>query len=332
MALPRQLGLVVLLLLCGTQGRWSSPIPLATCPEACVCPDRTQINCSSLGLSVAPRHPSMSRTADLDLSHNLLRAVALHRPNLELRALRLGNNQISYLSLCLDMRSSDGGGRRLRAPEAWRNQRSKRFVSWAPSLLLLSMEKNRLAETPRGLGGSRALQVLQLSYNQISTLDAGDLEGLWQLKELHLHHNLISSLHPQAFMGLTNLTVIDLSFNLLMSVSPATFLSPRVGLEVRGDGNPWRCDCEMASLKRWMALDADRDQRLWLDMVCFSPSSLAGRDLLQLREEDLGCPGPSAQNRPGFHHDLTVDQGSTVLLPCSIEQGSHLLGYVVDSV
>ena len=58
-----------------------------------------------------------------------------------------------------------------------------------------------------GLGGSRALQVLQLSYNQISTLEAGDLEGLHQLKELHLQHNLISSLHPRAFVGLTNLTV-----------------------------------------------------------------------------------------------------------------------------
>ncbi|CAL8309391.1 unnamed protein product [Lota lota] len=319
MALPWQPGLVILLLLL-LWGCWSSPVPLTPCPEACVCLDHTLINCSSSGLPLTPRHPSMDRTTDLDLSHNLLSTVALRMPNTELRALRLGNNHISYLSLCLDKRSSDGGGHTMRSPGAWRNQRSPRCASWAPSLLLLSMEKNRLAETPRGLGGSRALQVLQLSYNQISTLEAGDLEGLQQLKELHLHHNLISSLHPRAFIGLTNLTVIDLSFNLLTSLSPATFWSLRVGLEVRGGGNLWRCDCDMASMKRRMALDEDEDQRLWLDMVCYSPSSLAGRDLLQLHEEDLGCPG--AQNRPGLHQDLTVDHGSTVLLPCSMQKVS----------
>ncbi|CAL8346120.1 unnamed protein product [Gadus morhua 'NCC'] len=317
MVLPRRPGWEVLLLFWGSWGCWASPVPLIPCPEPCVCLDHTLINCSSSGLPHAPQHPSMDRTADLDLSHNLLSSVALRRPNPELLALRLGNNQISYLSLCLNEWSSDRVGRRMPSPGAWRSQRC---VSWAPGLLLLSMERNRLAESPRGLGGSRALQVLQLSYNQISTLEAGDLEGLHQLKELHLQHNLISSLHPRAFVGLTNLTVVDFSFNLLTSLSPATFWSLRLGLVVRGGGNPWRCDCEMANLKRRMALDEDEDQRLWLDMVCHSPSSLAGRDLLQLHEEDFGCGG--AKNKPGLHQDLTVDHGSTVLLPCSMQKGS----------
>ena len=82
----------------------------------------------------------------------------------------------------------------------------------------------------------------------------------------------------------------------------------------------------MASLKRRMALDEDEDQQRWLDMVCHSPSSLVGRDLHQLREEDLGCPG--TQNQPGLHQDLTVDHGSTVLLPCSMQKGSYLLGFI----
>jgi len=86
----------------------------------------------------------------------------------------------------------------------------------------------------------------------------------------------------------------------------------------------------MATLKRWMDLDTEADQRLWLDMVCLSPPSLAGMDLLQIHEQDLGCP--RAQNRPGFHQDLTVRHGSTVLLPCLMQQGSHLLGYVGDFV
>ncbi|KAJ3599588.1 hypothetical protein NHX12_033544 [Muraenolepis orangiensis] len=318
MAWPRQPGLVVLLLLLGGPlGCWG-PLGcrslLPTCPDACVCPDRTLINCSSSGLRLAPRHPSMDGTTDLDLSHNLLSSLAPRRHNPQLRALRLGNNQISYLSLCLEKGSPDGGRLRRRPPGVRRN---RSCVSWAPGLLLLSMERNGLVEPPHGLGGSRSLQVLQLSFNQISTLEAGHLKGLGQLKELHLHHNLLSSLHPQAFMGLTSLTVIDLRFNLLTSISPATFLSPRGGLEVRGGANPWRCDCDMASLRRWTALDVDGDQRLWLDIVCSSPSSLAGRDLLRLQEEDLGCLNP-----PGFHQDLTVAHGASVLLPCFTQQGS----------
>jgi len=155
MALPRQPGSLVpllLLVLWGVQGCRCTPAPLtppAPCPEACVCPRSTLVNCSSAGLALAPPppHPSVDRTTDLDLSHNLLRTVALYgsRPKVALRALRLGSNRLARLSLCLEERSSDGAGRRLR-----RNRRGRRCVSWAPGLLLLSAERNRLVEAPHG--------------------------------------------------------------------------------------------------------------------------------------------------------------------------------------
>lgn len=58
-----------------------------------------------------------------------------------------------------------------------------------------------------GLEGSESLQVLQLSFNKISTLKPADLAHLRQLKELHLQHNLITSLHPQMFQDLAQLRV-----------------------------------------------------------------------------------------------------------------------------
>lgn len=61
-----------------------------------------------------------------------------------------------------------------------------------------------------GLNASKSLQVLQLSFNKISTLQPEDLNNLQNLTELHLQHNLISSLHPQMFQKLTQLRVTTL--------------------------------------------------------------------------------------------------------------------------
>lgn len=58
-----------------------------------------------------------------------------------------------------------------------------------------------------GLEASESLQVLQLSFNKISTLQPEDLSSLRHLTELHLQHNLISSLHPHMFQNLTKLKV-----------------------------------------------------------------------------------------------------------------------------
>lgn len=62
-----------------------------------------------------------------------------------------------------------------------------------------------------GLEASESLQVLQLSFNKISTLQPEDLSSLRHLTELHLGHNLISSLHPQMFQNLTQLRVTIIS-------------------------------------------------------------------------------------------------------------------------
>ncbi|KAA8589794.1 hypothetical protein FQN60_013159, partial [Etheostoma spectabile] len=154
------------------------------------------------------------------------------------------------------------------------------------------------------LEGSESLQVLQLSFNRISTLRPGELSHLRQLKELHLRHNLITSLHPQMFQDLAQLRVLDLSFNVLTSLHPLIYLSLRnIGADVRLDGNRWQCDCSMRSLRRWLAYDSSRGSESW-SMVCASPSSLSGRDMLQLEEDDLNCFG--TERGPELHQEVTV--------------------------
>ncbi|KAF7661432.1 hypothetical protein LDENG_00262090 [Lucifuga dentata] len=307
--------LLLLLLLLLSHGLHSFP-SLPDCPAFCTCQRTSLINCSSSGLSLVP-HPLQDTVADLDLSHNLLSSVNLRQPHKRLRNVWLGNNSITRLSLCIEraMGRQNVRGRHPHRSRAWSRQGC---VSWAPALQLLSVERNQLDELPEGLGGSESLQVLQLSFNRISTLEPGDLSHLRQLKELHLQQNLITTLHPEAFRDLTQLRVLDLSFNLLTSLHPVTYLSLRnIGVIVKLSGNRWHCDCSMHSLRRRMAYDSNRGLQDW-SVVCTSPSTLSGRDLLQLAEDDLNCF--NTENKSGQHQDVTVYRGSEILLSCSTQE------------
>ncbi|XP_031724273.1 leucine-rich repeat-containing G-protein coupled receptor 6 [Anarrhichthys ocellatus] len=307
----------------GTPGRFLAAVLLlvssglhrsSTCPDSCTCTRAPLLNCSSTGLSSAPRLLRDS-VAELDLSHNLLDSVSLDQPHRNLRDVWLGDNGIARLSLCVER---NRGQRRLCGSRTWRGRGCE---SWAPALQLLSVERNQLQQLPQGLDGSESLQVLQLSFNRISTLRPGELRHLRQLKELHLQHNLISSLHPQMFQDLVQLRVLDLSFNMLTSLHPLTYLSLRnIGADVRLGGNRWQCDCSMRSLRRRMAFDGSRGLQAW-SLVCASPSVLSGRELLQLEDDDLNCF--STENGPELHRDVTVYRGSEILLSCAPQGDSH---------
>ncbi|XP_050933186.1 uncharacterized protein LOC108878836 [Lates calcarifer] len=304
----------VLLLISGLH--CSSPPP--ACPESCTCQTALLLNCSSSGLSSVPQHIQDSVT-ELDLSHNLLDSVTLHRPHHNLRNVWLGNNSITHLSLCIERNpgSQSVRGRYVHRLRPWSRHGC---VSWAPTLQLLSVERNQLVQLPEGLEGSASLWVLQLSFNRISSLRPGDLSHLRQLKELHLQHNLITNLHPQMFQDLAQLRVLDLSFNMLTSLHPLMYLSLRnIGADVELRGNRWQCDCSMRSLRRRMAYDSSLGLQAW-SMVCASPSILSGKDLLQLEEDDLNCFG--TENRPELHRDVTVYSGSEILLSCSAQDST----------
>ncbi|XP_017278947.1 uncharacterized protein LOC108240194 [Kryptolebias marmoratus] len=291
--------------------RCSSPSP--PCPQPCVCRRAPLLNCSSSGLTSVPRLTQDSVT-ELDLSHNLLGSVSLCQPRQKLRSMWLGNNSITYLSLCVERNPGD----RYRRHRPGTGSRA-RCLTWAPALQLLSAEKNLLEQLPEGLDGVKSLQVLQLSFNRISTLQPGALSNLKELKELHLHHNLLTHLHPQMFQDLDQLRVLDMSFNMLTSLHPVMYLTLRsIGTDVGLDGNRWQCNCSMHRLQRMMVNDSSRGLQIW-SIVCSSPAAISGRDLLHLEEKDLKCL--NTENKSDLHQDVMVYSGSGILLPCSV-QGS----------
>lgn len=111
--------------------------------------------------------------------------------------------------------------------------------------------------------------------------------------------------------------VLDLKFNMLTTMQQLTYLTLRdIGADVKLRGNRWRCDCNMRSIRRQMAYDSTRGMQTW-NIICFEPSTVSGKDLLQLDEEDLTCL--SSENNLNLHRDVTVYSGAEILLSCSAQ-------------
>ncbi|XP_056894575.1 uncharacterized protein LOC130528832 isoform X2 [Takifugu flavidus] len=94
-----------------------------------------------------------------------------------------------------------------------------------------------------------------------------------------------------------------------------------IGAEVKLAGNKWHCDCSLRSLRRRMVYDRNRGPKAW-NVTCASPSTLLGRDLLQLEEDELSCL--STENDAELHQDITVYSGSQILLSCSAQDSTWL--------
>ncbi|KAL1254674.1 hypothetical protein QQF64_016903 [Cirrhinus molitorella] len=219
----------------------------------------------------------------------------------------VGSNALESLSLIL--KKDRSGTRTLSSAH-------QECTSWAPDLQLLSAERNHLKHLPKGLGCMKSLQILQLSYNQISEIGHTDLDNCIHLKELHLQHNSITSIHPHAFKDLKHLQVLDLSYNLLVTLPVPAYQSLRnLNTLVDVSFNRWKCDCNLQTLRRWISFDTEMGDASW-QVVCASPQHHAGKDLLHLKDSELTCP-THEYSTSGRYHNMIVDEGMQISIPCS---------------
>ena len=91
--------------------------------------------------------------------------------------------------------------------------------------------------TPARLAG---IGVLDVSNNQVATLQAGDFGGLTALTNLDLSDNALSALPPGLFDRLTGLTVLRLADNALSELPDRIFANLAALRELSLDGNPGR--------------------------------------------------------------------------------------------
>ncbi|EZA55703.1 Slit-like protein 2 protein [Ooceraea biroi] len=120
-------------------------------------------------------------------------------------------------------------------------------------LRLLNLTHNRLKELEDFPPDLKALQVLDLSYNQISGVGKSTFQHLENLVELHLYGNWISSISPDAFKPLKKLRILDLSRNYLANLPLNAFRPLETQIRsLRAEENPLHCDCESQELWEWL--------------------------------------------------------------------------------
>ncbi|XP_067426704.1 leucine-rich repeat-containing protein 3B-like [Thunnus thynnus] len=110
----------------------------------------------------------------------------------------------------------------------------------------------RLTQVPVGL--SNLTVRLFLDKNLLSSLPADSFSDLFLLDELDLSHNQLSSLEAGCFRGLaSSLRFLDLSSNRLSLLDPAVLSGLRAHANLTH--NPWHCDCRMQLSMPQLALD-----------------------------------------------------------------------------
>ncbi|PWA16132.1 hypothetical protein CCH79_00016838, partial [Gambusia affinis] len=264
------------------------------CPAGCRCYSLT-VECGSTDLRDIPRLIPPS-TQTIFLQDNVISQIRQVDLTLlkHLHYLYLQNNTISGVE-----------------PGSFRDQ---------SQLLELALNGNRIhLLTPNMLQGLEQLRILYLSGNDITRLLDYTFQGLQRLQELHLQQNSIETIADKALFGLTSLALLDLSRNNLHTIGP-TSLQPLVSLQVlRITDNPWRCDCALHWLRRWIDEDGQRllssaERRL----VCNEPPRLSHLSLVEVPLNSLVCIPPVVQLEP---RRLAVHLGESLRVSC------HASGY-----
>lgn len=134
-------------------------------------------------------------------------------------------------------------------------------------------------------GWPKDINHLLLAKNSIRVLRANTFSNFPNLRSLDLQQNEISQIDEDAFIGLTKLTTLLLQHNRLQ-VASEEMLIPMPQLRyMRIYDNPWRCDCQLDSLVRFIQVPSNR--HLGNYARCAEPTVFAGRQLKKLDVEQL---------------------------------------------
>ncbi|XP_066525192.1 leucine-rich repeat-containing protein 17 [Hoplias malabaricus] len=136
------------------------------------------------------------------------------------------------------------------------------------------------------LGWPEDIDHLLLARNRIQVLQDNTFSHFRKLQSLDLQQNEISLIEEGAFSGLNKLTTLLLQHNFLQVVTEAMFIPmPRL-THLRIHDNPWKCNCQLDSLVRFLQVPSNRNMGTFAK--CTEPSGLWGQKLKNI-DADLLC-------------------------------------------
>ncbi|KAM6216489.1 chondroadherin-like protein [Rhynchocyon petersi] len=164
-------------------------------------------------------------------------------------------------------------------------------LSPARELEKLHLDRNQLREVPtEALAGLPALAELQLSGNRLGALHDG---AFWpvagSLRHLFLNSSGLEQVSPQAFEGLgPRLQSLHLQENRLQTLPALPLLTQLEFIDLRG--NPFRCDCQLLPLHRWLS-----GMNLRVGATCAAPPTAQGQRVKAAVAAFEVCPGWTAR-------------------------------------
>ena len=145
------------------------------------------------------------------------------------------------------------------------------------------------------------LQVLDVSWNNITTLPSTLTRHLSHLTTLHVQHNQMRSTTGVIVKDMPSLAKLYLSANHLARLDPASLRSLQFLEVVDFSGNPFHCDCDLIPLLHW--LNVTRVSVAGLNQPghysCASPQELRGIPLQRFHPTPEDCLHPQ--------HDIKQD-------------------------
>ncbi|XP_061582890.1 leucine-rich repeats and immunoglobulin-like domains protein 2 [Cololabis saira] len=216
----------------------------SSCPAACSCSrgqDQLHImDCNRKRLSVAPLDPP-DTTTHVTMNHNELTVFPfLGDVSANITSVSLVHNRISELSMLqlqpyvsletLDLTSNSISELKVGSfpsmPLKYLNLSNNKisvlepgcFENISSSLLVLRLNRNRLAVLPSKVFTLPQLQILEMKRNKIKLVDSLTFKGMDSLKSLKMQRNGITELMDGAFFGLNNIEELELEHNNLTVV------------------------------------------------------------------------------------------------------------------
>ncbi|KRT81527.1 Immunoglobulin [Oryctes borbonicus] len=164
---------------------------------------------------------------------------------------------------------------------------------------------------PETFHGNERLRHVYLNGNPLRRLEENQFPTLANLKTLQLEECLLEFIHENAFRNLANLETINLSSNRLRNLTERSFRNLSSLKSLALDGNPWTCDCNLRGFRDWYLANNFRS----ILLACSQPEKYSGRLWETIHSEDFACP-PRISISP--QRQVQAEAGGNVSFGCHV--------------